>query len=373
MKRNLYLASVLWLLALGFFTSCGSSDSKGVRYLPVQVLNSTLWSIVDTESGEVLYQDEFRQMPSAIDDGIFYMENDEGLYYLYSVDNVKRPINAKPFKAITGFTSEGKALAVEPGGTIKVIDRKAAVLRDLGPDVKGAALLVGGLISFRSAEGKQGVMNLDGNVVLDALYDEVKAISEDGMILGVVKVDEDSVNYSVMDNQGHLKFEFNQNDYISFGSFREGFLPVSVEDDEVFFLNTEGEKTGPVGEYDTQYDCYFYGYVDGLTPFKEGHLWGLKNKKGEIMLRAKYDQLSLYDDVVVAGMEGEYGVMTREDELLLPFKYEDFLYLGKGRYVVKMDNVYSLIDGKGKDVCKLLFDGVNTFSGIEVESDFSDN
>ena len=63
-----FIASIA-VLAMVMFTSCG--DGGQMRYVAVRLADSDLWSIVDVNTGEILYKDEFKNQPSVIVNGKF--------------------------------------------------------------------------------------------------------------------------------------------------------------------------------------------------------------------------------------------------------------------------------------------------------------
>lgn len=71
-----FIASIA-VLAMVMFTSCG--DGGQMRYVAVRLADSDLWSIVDMNTGEILYKDEFKNQPSVIVNGKFCIESESGL------------------------------------------------------------------------------------------------------------------------------------------------------------------------------------------------------------------------------------------------------------------------------------------------------
>lgn len=114
--------------------SCSQSNGK-LKYLPVQLVGSEMWSIVDVETGEVILKDEFKNCPSVIVNDIFYVMNGDGKYDFYNVNDVKKPLNKTSYKEVTCF-SNGYALAVEDGKTISVINAEGKQVASMPTNVK---------------------------------------------------------------------------------------------------------------------------------------------------------------------------------------------------------------------------------------------
>ena len=95
--KSLSLFVMLFVLA-----SCSQSNGK-LKYLPVQLVGSEMWSIVDVETGEVILKDEFKNCPSLIVNDVFYVMNGDGKYDFYNVNDVKKPLNKTSYKEVTHF------------------------------------------------------------------------------------------------------------------------------------------------------------------------------------------------------------------------------------------------------------------------------
>lgn len=57
MKKIIKTLSLFVMLLV--LASCSQSNGK-LKYLPVQLVGSEMWSIVDVETGEVILKDEFK-------------------------------------------------------------------------------------------------------------------------------------------------------------------------------------------------------------------------------------------------------------------------------------------------------------------------
>ena len=126
---KLVLAAVAALL----LTACSGSDSTyqyKTEYLPVQLVGSEKWSILDVNTGELVVKDAFDNAPSPIVAGMFYMMNDEGTYDYYDISAPTQPV-AGHFGSVTAFSDDGVAVCSRVGGPLCVIDRKGQVIKEL--------------------------------------------------------------------------------------------------------------------------------------------------------------------------------------------------------------------------------------------------
>lgn len=77
-KSFLFLAGSILLL----LTSCKGGDSI-VDYIPFQEDDGGDWGLINA-TGEVLYSEEFKNCPSIVLDGCFYLEEKDGSYSVYN-------------------------------------------------------------------------------------------------------------------------------------------------------------------------------------------------------------------------------------------------------------------------------------------------
>lgn len=377
MKNNPFLICILCLI-LGITTSCQNDDDK-MKFVAMKLVDSNMWSIVNLETGEILFKDEFTHEPSVIFDGVFSVKNDEGLYDVFNIKDVKKPINKEPFKDITTFNIDGEALAVKPGGCIMLINKKCDVLKEFDKEIRECCLFSeNGTTVFTDASGKKGLIDKNGNIIVKAKYDEIQNSSTDDEIIVSTKNGE-ITEYKIIDKKENVSFEFTSKDYDEIGYFNEGMLAVKKSgSDEVYFINKKGEKSNKIG---TQkgYKLLEYVYVNGLTPFFEGESYGIKNKDGEIVIRAKYEELQIFDKSIIrAKKNGKWGIINENDETVLPFDYSALYHINKNRFINgeifggNDNNSFSIIDKDGKDIGKNNYKGISVIINSCVTSNFYD-
>ena len=153
-------------------TACGGTDTTyqyKTQYLPVQLVGSEKWSILDVNNGEVVAKDAFVNAPSPIVAGMFYVMNDEGSYDYYDVSAPTTPV-AGHFGSVTSFSDDGVAVCSRVGGPLCVIDRKGQVVKELPKDVSQCSMFSRGMATIQNDNGQWGYINASGDTIIPANF-----------------------------------------------------------------------------------------------------------------------------------------------------------------------------------------------------------
>ncbi len=175
------------------------------------------------------------------------------------------------------------------------------------------------LLKFQKDE-KYGVINKDGVIIADAIYDYISDYFH-GFII-VTKDDKEGF----IDENGN-KITDIKYDMYGVGNFFEGLARVEFNG-KWGFIDTTGKEVIPL-----KYDNVF-NFVDGVAPVCVNRKWGLIDKTGKEILAPKYAQI---------GYEAE-GIGT-----LVSFR-------GGIAQVKDFNNKWGYIDETGKEVVKPQFD-----------------
>ncbi|MDE6536248.1 MAG: WG repeat-containing protein, partial [Muribaculaceae bacterium] len=222
-----------------------------------------------------------------------------------------------------------------------------------------------GMIGVKNDEDKWGFANKDGEIKIKPKYSSVNYFSEG---LAVVK-DDDNDKTLVIDKDGKTVFTLKE-DYhlLDTKEFHYGKLAVKDKDKDFYgFLNKKGEftkvngKVEAIGDYNDDYFVYC----------NEETEWGVKDMKGENVIKAKYDGIVLLSDgnffvtktdgdktkCSVINKKGEEKVSFDDWRGASPFN-DNFKFIGctKSKYV--------LLNGKGEQVNK---DDDSEFANINYE------
>ncbi|MBR5035132.1 MAG: WG repeat-containing protein [Bacteroidales bacterium] len=370
-NRNTFAITILVFLIV-IISACGTKQNaeREIKYLPVKLAGSDLWSLVDVRTGEIIIKDEFKNEPSVVWDDIFYVKNNEDKYDYYTIESVNKPINSESYVAVTDFNEKGYALVTKAGCPISIIDKQCKEVAVLSEDFKDCFALSDNMdyLFFENWEGKNGIANSKGEIIVPAKYDDVSSISTDGYVCMGIKNDNDTYTYTLMDFSGKELFSFSSEEYKNHAYVSDGLIAVEKEND-VILLNLKGERVLNVGK-SKEYKLYQMVPYKGNVIFSDGVLFGMKDLEGEVVIRAKYDDLHFAGDYLVAKKNDKVGLINRKDEVLIPFDYSDIDIIAKDRFLVESDKLSAIVDCANKDVGINNFSDSNTYSHSYLLSNF---
>ena len=361
------MAIAITMIAL---VSCAPQE-KEIKYVATKLVDSDMWSIVDVNTGEVIHKDEFKSQPSVIVNDKFCVKNEGGLYDYFSVDNVTKPINSESYLYATSFNENDIAITVSKGKGISIINGKCENVATLDNSIVAASVFSNGYSAITNDENKKGYINEKGDIIIKPTYDMAHSFSEDGFAI-VGKELNDTVNrYSAIDASGKELFSFSSSEYSDFGSFVNGYIPVRKSNDEVVLLNKSGKKVCSIGKW-KGYIPYWLGVNDGVIAFKDGDAFGLKDKDGKIVIRAKYDELiplpKINKSYYLAKKQNKYGIVDKNDKVIIPFDYTVLGYINKKVLIVGEGKTFSFMNTDLKDVGQNNYTNLSFMTGSSIQS-----
>ncbi|MBP5561774.1 MAG: WG repeat-containing protein [Muribaculaceae bacterium] len=363
MKSKLFITAIVVLAIAIMLPSCSKTSETDVEYIAVKLSESKdKWSIIDLKTGEVIARDEFKSRPSVIVDDIFYVKNDKGEYEYYNINDLNTQIGSS-YEQGTYFQNE-RAIVKKKGGKLMVINTKGETVKTLDNNIIAAKPFKNGFAAIVNEDGKGGFINTDGDVVIKPTFDIAANFSEDGYVV-VGKRGEDNITYSVINAKGEKIFSFNSDKYSDVLTGFVGGSMAVVKDDKIVYLDSEGKQKLKVGEAKGHKEDY--GIYEGLTIFanEEGN-FGAKNAEGEVVIRAKFEELKPNrDGSFLAKKDGKYHITNDQGEQISADEYKDIVRINADRFIVKEGNSYSIIDKNGKEI------GTETFADYSYAFDDS--
>ena len=324
-SRIAFAAVVALLMA-----ACSGSDTTyqyKTQYLPVQLVGSEKWSILDVNNGEVVAKDAFVNAPSPIVAGMFYVVNEDGSYDYYDVSAPTTPV-AGHFGSVTSFSDDGVAVCSRVGGSLCVIDRKGQVVKELPKEVSQCSMFSRGMAAFQNDNGSWGYINTSGDTIVPANYSSANMFlyNDYAMVIDENQPNDSTVSFTVINKNGKVMFTANSSEYQPVQLyFINGVLPV-VKGDTLVCLNEEGkEVANPIDDSDMVEKA---GYADfSRTP--SGDYIVIKDKKT--------------------------GMVDKNNQPLIPIEHDNLIDINGERLIAVDGDTYHIIDRNGKAVGNVKF------------------
>lgn len=233
---------------------------------------------------------------------------------------------------------------------------------------------------------KYGVINNKGVVVIEPIYEEVKL--DCPLRFARVKFNK---KYGIIDFDGNIKVPINYTEIV--GPFADGFV-FAKNDNGTVLINKSGQivKKLPakfLGKCDDGV-CLLYDYdlkkiaisdtmgnaitgfvFDKISSFEKNDLAmftdiqnkkvGFINRKGEIIIPAKYDMekygsSDLSDGLIAVKKKDKFGFIDYKGNEVIDFKFDKASDFEKEHSVVKINNKFGLINKKGEYIIEPIYD-----------------
>lgn len=409
MKKSMILIMAV-LLVLCWYTTVGSWMSNGKNY------QEAMDNAAFLEEQE-LYLDAIEEYQNAMQ----YQQDTSGIMLLIAYDYRKMGDDSSYLQQLKNIVKEYGPVEEAVSGIYEYYQEKNRVddaveyiadLKEKYPDdktVKGYYQQVQksfyGLYqswqqlgSFQGSyavyeyEGKKGIIDTAGEVVLKAVYDEVSIPekSSDGFAVSL-----DGKSY-VVSEKGYKIIQPNEN-YEMLGSPEDGRI-LAKRDGKFGYLNTDyQEKTDFIWEDATNFyhkvaavqkDGKWalinikgelltdYVYTDvkrdtnnfcsrsGLLWVNEGNGYRLLNTELEIVSEDLYEDVKCFltDDICAVAQNGRWGFCSKEGELVIDYLYDDADSFTIGYAPVKKEGLWGYIGKDGVLLIDRQFDEAECFN-----------
>lgn len=351
MNISKFALAGIFCLSLFSCSKFGGSDNELVS---VQLEDSKMWSIMSAGNGEIVVGDEFFAPPSDVVKGAFFVENEKGEFDLYDIKDTKNRLNRSSYNVITNFNRQGFSIVRVKDEPWQIIDTKGEVKATLD---KNLTVISGfsddGLALIQNPDNLKGYVDTEGNMVIKPRYGFATVFS-DGVAFVLSKIENDHSYFSALNVQGETIFTFNDTKYSDVSLFNDGYM-FAVEGDHVVLVNKEGKKVMKVSNGT---DLSNFSNYKGNIIYYDGQYYGVKNIEEKILLRAKYKSLKFDSDgnLLALNSNDQFGVINVNDDIIMPFDYNELYYLAPDRYISRAGKIYVIIDTKGKEVSDKAFD-----------------
>lgn len=202
-----------------------------------------------------------------------------------------------------------------------------------------------------SKDGKYGLIDLSGNKLLECEYEEIKAlkgaennilVKKDGKI-GLVNEAGQKIIDTVYTNILTLE-EGYTNEYI-----------IVNENNQYGIITTSGKIT-----IEPQYESIKYVKSSDYYAVKTGESWKLVNTSGEGFLDGLYnDIVEVKGDNIIVAKDGKYGVVNKNNEVLIPLEYDSLKYTFSIYYIAKKGDKFGIVNTNNETIVNLEYTRMN--------------
>lgn len=280
-----------------------------------------------SQSGEVLFEEEFKQEITVARNGHFLAKNSDGVWEIYTADYKPKKIGGE-YVSASAFCN-GYAFVAEKNKPVSVIDTDGKTVKVLdkieGKTVTAVSVKRGdaydhfrhdGYYVFQTQEGFKGVINYKGECVIKPVYDSEIVNLGHGLFLAYKK-DNDKV--SVLDSKGKVLFTRPDCEDETF----------ALTDDRIAWRTAEGK-------------------------------WGVCDLKGEWIIKPsetlKIRRRGANDDEFIFRKDDGLGVMNMKKETVIRAKYDGLVSDGCGEYIAVEDDRFFILDDKDERVNEEKYD-----------------
>lgn len=201
-------------------------------------------------------------------------------------------------------------------------------------------------------ENKRGISDLLGNIIIPIKYKNLNVVSANDSIL-IASKDE---KYGVIGNKDQIIIPFA---YKSITGYQSDKVFLVQSDSTYGLFDFSGKNIiplkyknlSPLKKQDGRDNCYYIIGTDNEM--------GIMNSKGDICIKPEYALIpkkpSLYSNhydypFIAKNKKGMYGILDLEGTEILPFEYDNIIFLNSFLRIVCQKGKYGIIDVFSKDV-----------------------
>lgn len=224
---------------------------------------------------------------------------------------------------------------------------------------------------------KWGIINHNGEIVIDTVYDEMVVVPDKNKDLFICTYDADYENETYQTKVLNQKGSEILTDYSKVQAI-ENTDGVNIWYESDILKFQEDEKYGLIDfdgklilapEYDNIYALE--GTQKNIIIEKDGKKGLVNTSMGEIIIKPEYTDIATltesYENGYIVNKDGKYGVISADAKIVLEPNYETIEKVtSDGFYVVKQNGKLKLIDKKGEEKLSKGFDTIQEINGENI-------
>lgn len=192
--------------------------------------------------------------------------------------------------------------------------------------------------------GKYGVIDCDGNIILNCEYDEITSLKSVEGNLVVKKGDK----VGLVNNLGQQIIPVEYNKIEPLKEKYKNEYKIIGEDGKAGVISTSGTKI-----IEPKYDDIKYINSAEIFAAKIDGKWNLINKKNEVINKDYDDYTYVKGDYVIVRKGEKYGIITTAGEVKIEPTYEELTYAFSVYYIAKLNSKYGVINTENTSVIAL--------------------
>jgi len=236
-------------------------------------------------------------------------------------------------------------------------------------------------------DGKWGLINIDGKVVISFLYDEIYAFDYkktsrmEGPYIEFLDYDG---NTAVVKKNGKWGLVNTKEEVLADCVYEEFFIPdvqlfyenrAAAKKDGLWgFLNEKGKPVSSfnyeaVGSNQLDNPKYISTFSEKIVIVKKGGKWGAIDMEGNEKTAFIYDYISTFvTETTIAQKDGKWGYINKRGEEVIPFIYDEIKWFESGLCPANKDGLWGFLDEKGEVVVPIMYDDILVSEEVSVES-----
>lgn len=183
--------------------------------------------------------------------------------------------------------------------------------------------------------GKYGLIDIEGNEILNCEYNEIKAITSTKNAFITIK----DGKQGIVNNIGNILLENNYTQVNSLTTKYENGFIVKGDNGKFGIVNSTGEKI-----LEEKYEEIKNIYGNNMYVVKENSKWKIVDTEQNTYLENSFEEVKqINSDNIVLKKNGKYGVSTKAGEVKITPEYDDLTYAFTDTYIAKKGDKYGII------------------------------
>lgn len=187
--------------------------------------------------------------------------------------------------------------------------------------------------------GKYGLIDLSGKVLLDCNYDSIEPIIGTENSLLTIKDNKKGI----VSTTGSIIIENEYSEITTLTSEYENGYIVQNNEGKFGVIGTNKKVLLPI-----EYNDIKHVYSDGIYIAKPNEKWQIINASENTTVDMNYDDaISIDSNNIIVKSSDKYGIISTNGDIKIEPQYENLQYIYQNYYIAKKDNLSGIIDVNG--------------------------